>query len=65
MSDPFGNIFLISRKMENNPNKKMEHRLQLLMLLVFLTTASTVAQSSEEFTEAVVRKRRNVEMLRS
>lgn len=43
----------------------MEHRLELLMLLVFLTTASTVAQSSEEFTEAVVRKRRNVEMLRS
>ncbi|XP_036960677.1 matrix metalloproteinase-19-like isoform X1 [Acanthopagrus latus] len=39
--------------MENSPIRKMERRLELLMLLVFLTTASTVAQSSEEFTEAV------------
>lgn len=41
--------------MEKNPNWKMEYRLELMVLLVFLTTTSSVAQSREEFTEAVVR----------
>lgn len=41
----------------------MEYRLELMVLLIFLTTASSVAPSREEFTEAVVRKCRKVEML--
>lgn len=39
----------------------MEYRLELMVLLVFLTTASSVAQSREGFTEAVVRNCRHAE----
>lgn len=35
---------------------KMEYKVELMTLLIFLTTVSSVAQSDEEFTEAVVRK---------
>lgn len=41
----------------------MEYRLELMVLLVFLTTASSAAPSREEFTEAVVRKCGKGEML--
>lgn len=34
----------------------MGFKLELMTLLIFLTTVSSVAQSDEEFTEAVVRK---------
>ncbi|XP_074500671.1 matrix metalloproteinase-19-like [Sebastes fasciatus] len=39
--------------MEKDPNRKMEYRLELMVLLVLLTAASSVALSREEFTEAV------------
>ncbi|XP_067449145.1 matrix metalloproteinase-19-like [Thunnus thynnus] len=39
--------------MEKDPNLKMEYKLELMVLLVLLTTASSIAPSREEFTEAV------------
>ncbi|XP_035512923.1 matrix metalloproteinase-19-like [Morone saxatilis] len=40
--------------MEKQTKRKTENRLEFMVLLVFLTTASSVAQSREDFTEAVV-----------
>ncbi|XP_070766925.1 matrix metalloproteinase-19-like [Enoplosus armatus] len=40
--------------MEKDPNLKMQYRLDLMVLLVLLTAATSVALSSEEFTEAMV-----------
>ncbi|XP_070696264.1 matrix metalloproteinase-19-like [Pempheris klunzingeri] len=40
--------------MEKDPNQKMENMLELMVLLVFLTIASSVALSREELTDAVV-----------
>lgn len=63
MLDRVGSVF-ISLVMEKDPGRKMEYMLELMVLLVFLTTASSVSLSREEFTEAVVRKQkiRNAEM---
>ncbi len=43
----------------------MEYKLELLVLLVLVTAASSIALSREEFAEALVRHRRKAEMLRS
>ncbi|KAM7411368.1 hypothetical protein PAMA_021389 [Pampus argenteus] len=40
--------------MEEDSNLKMEYKLELTVLLVLLTTASSVALSREDFTEAVM-----------
>lgn len=42
--------------MEKDPKQKMGYRLELMVLLVLMTTASSGAQSRGEFTGAVVRK---------
>lgn len=47
---------LFDSVMGKDPNWKMEYRLGLMLLLVLLTPASSVALSREEFSEAVVRK---------
>lgn len=49
--------------MEKDPNPKMEYKLELMVLLVLLTTASSIALSREEFTEAVVRICRKWEIM--
>lgn len=52
----------VGREMGKNPNRKMEYRLEFMVLLVFLAAASSVALSREEFAEAMVRKCRKAEM---
>lgn len=42
--------------MDKDTNRKMEYRLELMVLLVFLTTASSFAPSSSDLAEAVVSK---------
>ncbi|XP_018542887.1 matrix metalloproteinase-19 [Lates calcarifer] len=39
--------------MEKDPNQKMGYSLELMVLLVLMTTASSIALSRDEFTEAV------------
>jgi len=42
--------------MGKDTNRKMDSRLELMGLLVLLTAASSIAQSSNDFTEAMVRQ---------